>query len=739
MDRLSGSEIKRALLRGAVIALALLVLATVAVVFLVVSAISSGLPSLEALENPKPELSTQVISADGEVIGEFFVKRRQYLPYDSIPPFFIKALIATEDRAFFEHWGIHLMRVFKAAIKNVLAGRIKEGASTITQQLARNLYFTHKVSLERKIKEAITAIQIERRYTKREILELYANSVYFGRGAYGLQVAAQVYFNKAPAQLSLAECAYLVALLKAPNNYDYRVNYQKAIQRRNLVLRNMLAMGYITRKMYEQAIKEPLEPAATPAAVSDPTAIAAQFVEMVRRRLSRDTLLFGYDLYRDGLKIYTTLNFRMQRYAWEALQQRLQWLQKQFDRQWKWEKFPALRKAILTRAIQEVPAYRSAENEAQRRRIRAQMLQDRHFVDSVLRRATQIQAAIVVLENATGAIRVLIGSSLLTPTERYGLNRALQIRRQPGSAFKPFVYLAALHNGLTPDSLIDATTFEYPLPDGEVWRLEGREQDTGKVPLWMGLKFSINSVAGRLIAYYTTPQQVIQLARKMGITSPLEPVLSIALGSEEVRPIELTRAFMCFPNEGLYVEPYFITRIEDRFGNVLYDRNGRIEARPAVEPKYAREMVAMLEEVVNGGTAARIRQEFVYPACGKTGTTNDYADAWFVGSTPQLTAGIWLGFDDRRITFGDKFGYGGVAAAPIWGKMMREIYADQLLGYDPTRDFPREPVAKILPSDTTQQIPQVERTLLPPLLETRKREVHFPSLQIPPQEETSPE
>ncbi len=722
-------QAKRFVMLGAAIALGLFLVGVVGVVVLVVSAMSSGLPSLEALENPKSELSTQVISADGEVIGEFYVKRRRYLPYDSIPPFFIKALIATEDRAFFDHWGIHVMRILKAAVKNVLAGRIKEGASTITQQLARNLYFTHKVSLERKIKEALTAIQIERRYTKREILELYANSVYFGRGAYGLQVAAQVYFNKAPSQLTLGECAYLVALLKAPNNYDYRVNYEKAIQRRNLVLKNMLAMGYITQQMYEEAIAEPLKPAEGETVARDPYAIAAQFVEMVRRSLSRDTLLYGYDLYRDGLKIYTTLNYRIQRYAWQALQQRLQWLQKQFDRQWRWRRFPELRKAILERAIRNSQQYQTAAP-ADRQKIRAQLLRDKRFVDSVLHRATRIQGAVVVLDNETGAIRALIGSTLLEPTERYGLNRALQIRRQPGSAFKPFVYLAALYNGLTPDSLIDATTFEYPLPNGETWVLQGREQDTGKVPLHIGLKYSINSVAGRLIAYYTTPEQVIQLARKMGIESPLEPVLSIALGSEEVRPFELTRAFMCFPNEGLYVEPYFITRIEDRFGNVLYNRNGRIDARPAIEPKYARQMVTMLEEVVDGGTAARIRQDFVYPACGKTGTTNDYADAWFVGATPQLTAGIWLGFDDRRITFGDKFGYGGVAAAPIWGKMMRSIYEDKLLGFDPTRDFPRDQTALQLPADTTDLIPQIERTIILPQLTAPEQPVRFPVLKV---------
>lgn len=687
------------------------------------------LPSLALLENPKPELATQVISSDGEVIGEFYVKRRYYLPYDSIPPFFIKALIATEDRAFFDHWGIHLSRVIKAMIKNILAGHIREGASTITQQLARNLYFSHEVTIERKIKEALTALQIEKRYTKKEILELYVNSVYFGRGAYGLQVASQVYFGKPPQELTLSECAYLVALLKGPSIYDFQKNYDAAIARRNLVLQNMRTVGFITRAQYEQARKEPLRvQEGKRYMMTGGTDLAPQFVEMIRQLVETDSAIRGYDLYRDGLRIYTTLNARIQRYVNAAYQSHIRWLQENFDRRWDWDAFPKLKEAIIRKAIEESEQYQSAETGEEREQIRRKLRRNRRFIDSVLKRATQIQTGIIVIENATGAIRALVGSTDQGLIARYGLNRVTQIRRQPGSAFKPFVYLAALYNGLTPNTLVDASTFEYPLPNGDLWVLTGRKSDTGLVPLRIALKYSINSVAGRLITNYTTPEEVIQIARRMGIESPMDPVLSIALGSEEVSPFEITRAFMCFPNEGMYIEPYAITRIEDAHGNVLYNRNHTVDARSAIEPQYATEMIAMLEEVVNGGTASRIRQYFAYPACGKTGTTNDYADAWFIGSTPELTAGVWVGFDDRRITFGNDIGYGGVAAAPIWGMIMQKVYDDPLLPYTATKDFPRS----ILPlqqfQDSVQSIPTIEPS--PSLLPTiEERKVHFPKMR----------
>lgn len=675
-----------------------LILTVVSSAIYVSIVLSTGLPTLDELENPKQDLATQVISADGELLDHFATTRRTYAPFDSIPRSFINALIATEDRAFYEHWGVHVNRIVKAMIKNLFAFRTKEGASTITQQLARNLYFTQEMSLSRKIREAWTALQIERTYTKNEILEMYANTVYYGRGAYGIRVASQVYFNKEPMQLTPAESAYLVGLFKAPEKYN--ANDSIGIARRNLILGMMLDQELLSDSEWAEATTAPL---AKPDRKDVSRGIAPHFVEMIRQLLGRggdwNDKLKGYDLYRDGLIIHTTLNARIQRHANEAVAEHLTEYQKLFDRTWQWSAKRKVLDGVLQRAIAQRSEYIAAPNN-KRRSIAASLRKNRRFVDSVKRIASTIQAGVVVLDVRTGAILALVGASpqamKLDQAFRYSLNHVTQIRRQPGSAFKPFVYTAALESGMTPDSTVDSGPFTYILSTGETWAPRGWSKHGGPSTLRNALKFSTNTVAARLITEHTTPSAVVSVCQRMGINSPLTAVPSIALGAVEVTPLELTAAYIPFVTQGVYVEPAAITKIEDRMGNVLYEARLPQNITDAIGADVSEDMLSMLRGVVDGGTGSRIRQFYRHDAAGKTGTTNDFADAWFIGCTPQLAAGVWTGFDDRRVQFTGDYGQGGRAAAPVWGRLMQKIWNDDRVVYHEAKfPIPRDDVDSV--------------------------------------------
>ncbi|MBS1913262.1 MAG: PBP1A family penicillin-binding protein [Bacteroidetes bacterium] len=643
--------------------------------------IVNGLPSLEELENPHPDLSTRIFSSDGQPLDMFYVHNRSYIRFDSIPPAFVDALIATEDQKFYDHWGVNLERIIKALVKNVLSMNLaKEGASTITQQLARNLYLSQEVTISRKLREQFTAVQIERTYTKHEIIEMYANTVYFGHGAYGIQVASEIYFGKRPMDLTVDECAYLVGVLKAPENYDADQHYDRAIERRNTVLGLMTEMGYVDGGKCDQYCKKPI----VFAQHKREPGIASHFVEAVRLSLAKDPKLQGYNLYRDGLVIYTTLDSRMQKYANEAVREHLEEFQKTFNHTWSWRGREGLLKSIVSRAVHESDRYKAALNDNERQKILTELTSNAAFIDSVKREAMQIEAGFVVVEPKTGFVRAMVGGNDITSGR--GLNHVTQIRRQPGSSFKPFVYASALDEGMNPGSAISAGPVVYRMPGGEIWKPKGG--GGGMVTLRSALKFSINTVAARLILEKTTPAKVVKLAKSMGIKSPIPELPSIALGSAEVTPYELTAAYGAFPNDGIYVEPTMILKIEDRWGHVIYQ--AKPEMHEVLSPRVASQMVSMMRGVVDGGTATSIRHWFNYPAAGKTGTTQDFADAWFVGYTPELVAGVWVGFDDHRIKFTGWYGQGGKAAAPVWGRFMAKVYQDDRLPYD-VREFNGEP------------------------------------------------
>ncbi|MEO5930294.1 MAG: PBP1A family penicillin-binding protein [Candidatus Kapaibacterium sp.] len=670
------SYIRSAIGVGAIIALFGLVAVTIYFV-----EIASSLPSLEELENPRADLSTRILTADGIPLDQFFVHNRTYIRYDSIPKSFAKALIATEDQKFYDHWGVNLERILKAVVKNVMSMNLaKEGASTITQQLARNLYLSQEVTISRKLREQFTAVQIERTYTKNEIMEMYANTVYFGHGAYGIQVASEIYFNKRPIDLTDDESAYLVGVLKAPENYDADQHYDRAIERRNTVLALMMQMGYLSGKEYTEYSRKPIVFVKQKKEVG----IASHFVEALRLSLAKEPKLQGYNLYRDGLVIYTTLDTRIQKYANEAVREHLNEFQPLFSKSWSWRGKEPLLKQIVGKAARESEEYKAALTEEDRVKVIKALTQRPDFIDSVKKEATQIETGFVVIEPKTGFVRAMVGGSDITSGR--GLNHVTQIRRQPGSSFKPFVYASALQQGMNPNSSISAASFVYHIPGGGTWAPKG--SGGGVVSLRSALKFSINTVAARLICEKTTPAKVIKLAKEMGIKSPIPEFPSIALGSAEVTPMELTAAYGTFPNEGFFVEPTFILKVEDRWGHVIY--SSKPVLHEVLTPKVASDMVSMMRGVVDGGTATSIRHWFNYPAAGKTGTTQDFADAWFVGYTPELVAGAWVGFDDHRIKFTGWYGQGGKAAAPIWGRFMAKVYQDDRLPYD-QREFIGQP------------------------------------------------
>lgn len=634
----------------------------------------SGLPSFEELENPKPQLASKVYSYDGELIGTFFRQNRIYTPIDSIPKNLINALVATEDRNFYNHWGVDMQRFVKAMIKNILLFR-REGASTITQQLAKNLFElkyrreTIFDTIVRKLREWITAVELEKSYTKNEILEMYLNISYFGRGAHGVGVAAQTYFGKNINELTVSESAVLVALLKSPLRYDPFRNYNYSLRRRNLVLYNMYDVGFLTRDEYDKLKAEPINVTQKEVAEGSKSSIAPHFVEYIRRSLSRMSDQYGFDIYEDGLTIKTTLDTRMQKIANRVVKEHLDEFQKIFDRNWKWRENLELLDELIDKAIKADEKYKAAKNSEEREEIYKFFKSSKTFVDSVKKRAQEIEVGFVVLDVKTGEIRTMVGGR--NHIFKYGLNHTTQIKRQPGSAFKPIIYTIAIDNGLYPAYPILNQPFDY-----NGWAPKNFDESTGGfTPLREALKHSLNLVSARLIIEdYVKLWQIDFLAPKMGIKSKLDLVPSIALGTSGVSPLELTSVYATLGNKGIHNEPMAIIQIEDKDGIII--DNFFPQSNEAISAETAYIMTNMLETVINEGTGIRTRviHNFHRPAAGKTGTTQDYSDAWFVGYTPQLAGGVWVGFDDNRVKFTGSYGQGAKAANPIWSNFMRETY-----------------------------------------------------------------
>ncbi len=644
------------------------------------SYVIEGLPPLDKLENPRPELATKIFSTDGEVLDQLFVKNRSRITIDKLPQGLIEGLIATEDKEFYNHWGVHMARVFKAAVKNIIALDIREGASTITQQLSRNLYLKPDRNIfdavTRKFRELLTSLQIERNFTKREILELYLNTVYFGRGAYGVESASQIYFGKSAAEITIPEYTLLIGMLKGAIYYDPINHPQRAFRRRDIVIGQMVKDGIITADQGEKIRADSLT-----FRTIDPdmrSGLAPHFVEWVRQQLVRKSERYGFDILRDGLRVYTSLDSRMQRHANRSVEEHLKEYQARFDSTWDWRLYPDILKENVERRIRETEQFKRAKLPEERDSLSNVLRNSAAFIDSVKNLTKMIEVGFVVINPHNGYVVTMVGGSNFR-SFKYGLNHATQIRRQPGSAFKPFVYTVAIDNGYPVCYELLNQPVTIPMPDGTRWTPQNFDRGVGgKITLREAFKHSINLIAVRAILEIAPVRTVVEYSKRMGIKSNIPPYESIALGTAVVTPLEMAAAYGVYPNEGVYVEPTAILRIEDKDGNLIEESVP--EKREVLSKETAYLMTSLMEDNVNGGTGGRVRRFFNLPAAGKTGTTQDYADAWFVGFTPQLAAAVWVGFDDNRIRFGSSDGQGGRAAAPIFGRFMQYTYDDPQIG-----------------------------------------------------------
>lgn len=590
----------------------------------------SGLPSLTELENIDPALVTRVYSEDGELIHELFKYNRVYVPIERIPQHTIDALLYTEDHRFYRHWGIDVKRIPKVILVDLMSLSFRQGFSTITMQLARNLYFGFHKTMNRKLREIITAIQIERTYSKTEILEMYLNQTYFGHGVYGIQAAAKKYFGKDASELTIEESAALIPVLKSPAYYSPINHPERASARRNLVMRNMVVRGELTQAEYDSLSQLPIE-------IDEfelQSKVAPYFTEYVRQQLQVIGDSLRVDIYEDGLNVYTTLNSKVQAAVDSAVYLHLPELQARAKK-----KLEPLRKKL-------------------------------NMTDSVFAEKSKVQIAFAVINQENGHIMAMVGGRDFTESK---FNRAVQARRQPGSAFKPFLYTAAIDNGYTTVDKFLNQPVVIINPDGSRWDPENYTKTFGGLTtLREAVYNSINLVAVRLIQEIT-PATVVDYAHKMGINTPLRPFPTLALGSSEVIPLELVSAFGIFANQGVRVEPFAISRIEDRFGNVIFQMPTKRSEILSKATAYI--MTNLLESVVNQGTGGSLRWKygFTKPAAGKTGTTNDFTDAWFIGYTPALTAGVWVGFDDPQLSLG-RGESGAIAALPIWAEFINRVY-----------------------------------------------------------------
>lgn len=570
-------------------------------------ALTHDLPQIRALESFRPDAVTRIYSADKVLIAELFIEKREPVPLEIIPQYLQAALIATEDRKFYAHSGVDVKGIARAIVKDIWAGEFVEGASTITQQLAKTLFLTPRKTLVRKVKEAILAFQLERRYTKDEILELYLNQVYFGSGAYGVQSASKIFFGKTVADLTVAECALVAAMPKSPSRYSPLVNPELAINRRNIVLKQMRDTGIIDADQYQQATKEKLK-----LGTGDPHTYSAPFFVDYVKKFLEETL--GSDIiYKGGLSVSTTLDINLQKAADQAVNNGLS----------------ALEARMQKRAMSEPDP----------------------------------QAALVALDVQTGGILAMTGGKdyLRSP-----FNRAIAAKRQPGSAFKPIVYAYAIEKGLAQNKmLLDAPIVYRGSRKGQDWRPENFSKSfRGEMTLRQALAVSQNVPAVRLIEMLG-PYSVAQFGHSLGIESTLDPNFSLALGTSEVTLLNLTSAYAVFPNFGKKIKPYGVVEVADRQGRIIW--RVKPQKRLVMSRAAAAIMTNMLQAVVQEGTGKKagvIRR----PVAGKTGTSNSYKDALFVGFTPSIASGVWVGNDDNR-PLGNRE-TGARAALPIWIEFM---------------------------------------------------------------------
>ena len=621
--------------------------------------LSRDLPSLEQLENYDPDLVTRIYSADGKVLNELFVQKRVFIELDKIPEHMQYAVVSSEDRRFFDHWGLSMRSIARAVMINTLSLSYRQGFSTLTQQLARNLYKSvgFEDSILRKVKEMITAIQIERTYTKDEILEMYLNTVHFGHGTYGVEAATKRFFGKESKYLTIDESALLVGLLPAPASYSPIHHPDRAIRRRNTVLRLMRDQGYIGKGEHEENRARTLE-----TVLEVPKrGTAPYFTEYVRRVLEKQDTELGINIYRDGLKIYTTLDSRLQTIAEDAVLKTVKDDQERLNK-----------RLYKNREEFEDLAYLTIYEEDS---IKMMLAGERQLYKD-LRDKLLVQSAFVALDPNTGGILAMVGGR---PDYHDQYNRAVQAKRQPGSVFKPFVYTTALDNGypVTEQLLNQPVVLNIQNMDGTwvKWKPQNYDGSTGGLTTFReGLRKSMNLISVRMVQQDIAPaDQVKQTAKRMGINTDIRAVDAIALGTSEVFPIEMVSAYSALSNMGVYSKPFAITKIEDRYGNIIKEYYP--DRKEVLSEETAYLMTNLMQTVMDRGTggSARWKYKFNRPAAGKTGTTQGWSDAWFVGFTPQIAAGCWFGVDDFKVPLGPGQD-GSKAALPAWARFMKAAH-----------------------------------------------------------------
>ena len=591
----------------------------------------AGCPDVSRLNGYMPDEASSIVDYRGEEIGKLFLTRRTVVPLDTMPKYVPAAFIAIEDRRFYDHNGVDWRRVFGAAYSNVKALGIAEGSSTITMQLARNVFPdklpASKKTPFRKIAEVRVARAIEKKFTKDEILELYLNQIYFGQGAWGIEAAAQEYFGKPAAKLTLAEGAMLAALPRAPSRLNPRSNRELALAGRKLVLERMVEEEMITRDEAEEAAGARLRLRHGKLKSNE---AAPYFVEAVRNILETE---LGDAIYSEGYTIHTTLDRKMQRLLEEELSRQLMAVER--------GAYGGFRH----------PTYAAT---------RADTTDDE-------RGTKYLQAAAIFMDTKSGDIRALVGGRNFDDSE---FNRALLAKRQPGSAFKPFVYAAAFDQGYAPTHRLMDRPLRLVLDRRNVWEpknYDGSYSDV--VTMRQALAQSKNIPTVRLATEIGIPR-VIEMARQMGLSGNIPAVPSVVLGSAEVTPIEMTSAFAAFANLGDRPDPRFVTKVVDRDGHIVW--SSEVNRQRVIEPTTAFLTTSLMQDVVDRGTATAVRAVgYSDPAAGKTGTTNDAADIWFIGFTPNIVGTIWVGFDQRKQIV--PRATGGEVAAPVWGRVMRRM------------------------------------------------------------------
>jgi len=711
------------------------------------------IPSFEELESPDSKLATQLIAEDGPVLTTFHIENRTYISYEDLSPYLVQAAVATEDARFYQHSGIDFRGLARVGIKTIILRKSNQGGgSTITQQLAKTLYPRQEMSSRipgwskvkmvwTKLKEWITAVKLERNYTKNEIMAMYLNSIFFGSNAYGIKAASKTFFDKDPSDLTIEEAAVLVGMINKPTGYNPILHPEASLSRRNLVLSRMEKADYISKAMKDSLQLLPID--CEKYQVQDHNSgLAPYYRDMLRRVMnakkpkrssyanledySADSLLWvnddlygwlnknkkangeRYDLDKDGLKIYTTINSRMQRYAEEAVAKQLGGegrLQKIFLSDIKWNRYKPFAEDIdadmaenlMEQARRWSDRYRGAKKEGmseeeimksfeQPCRMKVFAWNSKGSIDTVMTPNDSIKyyksilrAGLMAIEPTTGHVKAYVGG----PNYRYfKYDNVRQGKRQVGSTIKPFLYTLAMQEGMSPCDKVVNVPQSFIVGE-ETWTPRSTDKDEwiGKtVTLKWGLTHSSNNISAYLMKQFG-PQAMAQMMHKMGISSHVDEVYSLCVGPADIALYEMVPAFNTFPSKGVFVSPLLVTRIEDGQGNTLSEFTNH--KREAISEYSAFLMANLMQGVVNQGTGSRLRSVFGFTGemAGKTGTTNDNSDGWFIGYTPTLTTGVWVGAEDRQVHFKSlALGSGSNMALPIWGYFMQKVFNDPTTG-----------------------------------------------------------